>query len=279
MYKCKKCNSKVLPSQFQKMTGYESYKCQNKECNALYDKKDLIQENLVSHENLQFFEDLLNNKNINQSTKIVDQTINFQNNKINDLFDFGFRKTLYSLVTNSSRDNQTLTEFINKISLQYSDDILIIDPQNVRYEYENQYSDKLNWASPKTIEDAYDLIINNLNKKTQIIALNLDTLVSQDLCNDPHKKFLGHNARLHQKYLRIIKASNRDTVLFMHTNCILSINSTINMPTPKIQSLIYLSTEDFFIKDSYSGFTMRNRKTKKVLNIRTIKGKTTYYLK
>lgn len=39
-YKCKKCNSKLNKSRFSQMTGYESYRCSNSECNSLFDISD-----------------------------------------------------------------------------------------------------------------------------------------------------------------------------------------------------------------------------------------------
>ena len=39
-FKCIKCSSDVKKSNFSKITGYESYRCVNNNCNALYDKED-----------------------------------------------------------------------------------------------------------------------------------------------------------------------------------------------------------------------------------------------
>jgi hypothetical protein len=38
---CPNCGSKVNKSKYSVMTGYESYRCLNKECNGLFDIKDL----------------------------------------------------------------------------------------------------------------------------------------------------------------------------------------------------------------------------------------------
>lgn len=39
-YKCLKCNSPVKSSPHNKLTGYESYRCSNKECHSLFDISD-----------------------------------------------------------------------------------------------------------------------------------------------------------------------------------------------------------------------------------------------
>lgn len=41
MHKCLKCNSDLKESPHNLMTGYNSYRCSNKECNALFDESEL----------------------------------------------------------------------------------------------------------------------------------------------------------------------------------------------------------------------------------------------
>ena len=50
MANCPKCHSPVKESSFNGFTGYSSYRCTNKSCEALLDKKDLIiNEKFVYH--------------------------------------------------------------------------------------------------------------------------------------------------------------------------------------------------------------------------------------
>lgn len=48
MKRCKKCGSELKESPHNQVTGYESYRCNNIECNALFDISDLLVTNYTS---------------------------------------------------------------------------------------------------------------------------------------------------------------------------------------------------------------------------------------
>lgn len=60
MKKCLRCNSSLKVSPHNKMTGYESYRCTNSNCKALFDVSDLnynnnlTKEGLIKPQNLKF---------------------------------------------------------------------------------------------------------------------------------------------------------------------------------------------------------------------------------
>jgi hypothetical protein len=147
--KCMKCYSDVRKSSYSKMTGYESYRCINKECNALYDREDfnnqeyevgrLNKPKFDSNELDSCFETLFNNHYINmppgrEISLFIAKILEINHNAIG-IFPSDKSKEYTMMRGNGKMNSDTFDNFIKDIETFLKKyEFLIFDELSIKQE-------------------------------------------------------------------------------------------------------------------------------------------------
>lgn len=283
--KCLKCNSILKESPFNKTTGYKSFRCTNKDCNALFDKKDLELHKktgthacgiVVAGEKVKEIKPTLlglgqRSKNINmqQAMSRVYSKGQSKKFKINDIelnkyLNGGFEGgRIYSFIESPANYGQLSHFLLKNILKNQNSDYIIVDPLNIIENINKKYNTNFKSYNAKSIEDAYSKIIDEGKNGKLILCLNTDALVSEDLIKDPHRKVVvGYNSLLHNKYLKVLSSSlsENSSILFF----------SIAIPNPRPiggvvthfnSNMEILAYESFIISKTSLKVTVSNRKS------------------
>jgi hypothetical protein len=288
--KCLKCNSSVIKSQFSSITGYDSYRCSNKECNYLYDGKELF-----AHSQLQEYEDLLNDKKEDKGIKVTmsvpknrslnissKKTLSYQqqvgrmvrpkpqkiymvdDNDFAHLLSGGFHGgRVYSFIESSS-SYARLSHFIINEIVKNNNNYILIDPLDISSKIEKLYNIKLNSYKPNTIEEAYTKILEEEKNEKLILFLDMDVLVSEDLVKDPHRKVVGLNSRVHKKYLQLLSTNmNKNSSLVLFATAMDNMKPIGNTRIHPISMTENISYESYILGRTGVKVIIKDRKSRK----------------
>lgn len=269
--KCLKCNSNVKESPHNKFTGFKSYRCSNKECNALFDESDFIPE--IPKENKSLREHLEKQREdakntqypignippvINQSKNSSMQTLNYRSTDFDFTHFVGLFRggKIYSFVESEEsygkKSNFVITDIIKN-----NKDCLLIDPLDVVNKIQKDIRFLINSYRPKSIEDAYRKIMEEEKNDRLIICANMDILVSEEMLSDPHKKSMMVNSVVHRKYLSILATNLSQSSSLVFFNAYKNVNFKAKNPicglsrvTKRIFMLSHRGSK-VFVKDLY----------------------------
>lgn len=282
--KCHKCNSNLKKSPHSKLTGYNSYRCENTDCNSLFDEKDLLKESY------QYFPKLITADGIKLTMNVVKKTsgiiemnciadktttksytkkiIKTNNEEIDSFLDGGFSGgKIYSFLTNPARElEKDEIPLIKSILSNLSSDYLIIDPLDQIGRLKN--SNIKNYV-PKTIEDAYNKILELKDDGLLFIFLNMDVLPSEE--DFARTIRMGIHYRVHNLFLKMIATSlpKNSSLLLFSVGKIHPFSPPFKK-TPFLEILDTISIESFLINkpELRKEFSLSSRKDrKKKLNI------------